>query len=369
MPDLLESPRSLRSLSDHSPLLSVSQAAFLANVSIGTIRNWDREGQIQVMRTLGGHRRVLRDSLLQLLGIEGQSKGKLMCVYLRVSSKNQKQAGSLERQKNRMLEWVHDQFSLALTDVLVVEDVASAFGARVGLQKVVDGIIRGEIGRVVAEHQDRLSRVGSELRLLEHLAKTYGCELIFAKQTIQDESDQAFMVRELVDFVTVICNRISSKKAADLVRADVPDEVVERARELLRQGYGLTRTLVLLRDEGYSSRIKGEARPLSYHVLRKRMVELHQLEAITSPQRQPPEKMKQFVSDCCVVGKQEKVWSDELFRAYLGWAREQDLRPLPRRAFVEQIKLFGFRNYRSSKSRRRWLGLRLGDSRKLPGSE
>ncbi len=324
MPDLLESPRSLRSLSEYSPLLYVSQAAHLANVSIGTIRNWDREGQLESRRTLGGHRRILRDSLLQCLGLEEKGKGKIVCVYLRVSSKNQKQAGSLERQKTRMLEWVHDHFSLALTDVLVVEDVASAFGARVGLQKVVDGIIRGEIGRVVAEHQDRLSRVGSELRLLEHLAKTYGCELLFAKQTIQDESDQAFMVRELVDFVTVICNRISSKKAADLARADVPDEVLARARELLQEGYGLTRALARLREEGYSSHIQGEPRPITYHVLRKRLVEQHQLDAIINPQREPPAKVKQFVSDCCVVGKTETVWSDELFRAYLDWAKRKN---------------------------------------------
>ena len=357
----------LRSSYAQSELLTIGEASRIANVSISTIRNWDESGALETRRTLGGHRRIVRSSLLKCLGIEppAQSKERKICVYLRVSSQKQKSSGSLDRQEERMVEWAKNQssFSLAPNQLLIIKDCASAFGARSGLQKLVDLMIRGELASVISEHQDRLSRVGSELRLLEHLAKTHDCNLIFTKQTIQDESDSAFMVRELVDFVTVICNRISSKKAAALARADVPQEVLERTKELLEEGYGLSAVVPQLRSEGFCSIINGAKAPISYHVLRKRLIEDSKLELIAGHlPNVTPVMLQKFIAERCVVGKGEKCWSDELYFAYCDWLKGQASEPLPRRAFVEQMKRIGsgrFVNYRSTKSRRRWQGLSL----------
>lgn len=45
---------------DPEQLLTVSEAADLAQVSAGTILNWDRAGKLPSKRTPGGHRRFRR---------------------------------------------------------------------------------------------------------------------------------------------------------------------------------------------------------------------------------------------------------------------------------------------------------------------
>lgn len=55
--------------SEHSQndLLSVSQAAAVAGVSLYTIRRWDNDGRIESVRTPTGHRRFRRRDVEALL--------------------------------------------------------------------------------------------------------------------------------------------------------------------------------------------------------------------------------------------------------------------------------------------------------------
>ncbi|MCA9024060.1 MAG: recombinase family protein [Planctomycetaceae bacterium] len=349
--------------------MTVSEASQVAGVSIGTIRNWCKEGEIQTTRTLGGHRRISRSSLLEKLGLQAASKSsrKYVCVYLRVSSESQRREGSLDRQKERMVEFVKEKFGLAEDDCLVIRDVASAFGQRQGLMKMIDGILSGDIG-TVAEFQDRLSRTGSEYQMLLHLMKQNGCELVFAEQTIKDESEHGYLVREVIDYMTVLANRVSSSKAAKLCRADVRDEVVERTKEIEKEGCGLYWAVKILREEGVTSTIKGEERLITYSVLRKRLLQeqVSYRKYPENPNRIPKVDspvIERFIKERCVISKEETEWSDELYAAYVTWAEQQGKRPQPRRAFAENVKRLGYKTYRSTKSRRRWQGLKLLDAR------
>jgi excisionase family DNA binding protein len=337
--------------------LTVSEAARFANVSIQTLRIWHRDGQLECRRTLGGHRRILRSSLLSCLGIEEQDqglRGKKVCLYLRVSSKKQAHVGSLKRQRERMLAWVKEKYSLSEDQVEVIQDVASAFGTRTGLQKLVDGIINGEVSLVIAEHQDRLSRVGSELRLIEHLACSHDCKLVFAKTTLQEESDNAYMVRELVDFITVISNRISSRKGAELCRAKISDEVLQRARELMAEGHGLFSAVQKMNEEGWTCQIRNEQAPLSYDVLRRRLREREVLASLQGIE-QLPDQIAAFVRSCCLVGPTEKAYSRELYARYLKWCSGE---PISQRSFALQLRRMGMKAFRSNRGHR-WKGLSL----------
>lgn len=40
-----------------SEFVSIQEAARILGVSVATLRNWDREGRLVPVRTLGGHRR------------------------------------------------------------------------------------------------------------------------------------------------------------------------------------------------------------------------------------------------------------------------------------------------------------------------
>ena len=50
---------------DPDELLTVSEAAELAQVSVGTIINWANAGKLATKRTLGGHRRFRRADVEQ----------------------------------------------------------------------------------------------------------------------------------------------------------------------------------------------------------------------------------------------------------------------------------------------------------------
>ncbi len=49
-------------------LVKISEAAKLLGVSTKTLRNWEKEGKIQPVRTLGKHRRYNLDEIKALFG-------------------------------------------------------------------------------------------------------------------------------------------------------------------------------------------------------------------------------------------------------------------------------------------------------------
>jgi len=73
--------------------------------------------------------------------------------------------------------------------IVVYKDVASSFGNREGLNRLVDAIIEGKVKRLYCEYQDRLSRVPALTRLVEHLAKRYGVTIVCldTEETSEDE--------------------------------------------------------------------------------------------------------------------------------------------------------------------------------------
>ncbi|HRK38796.1 MAG TPA: response regulator [Burkholderiaceae bacterium] len=55
---------------------TTSEAAALLGVSVGTVQLWVENGTLQAWKTAGGHRRVIRDSVLALLHKAPETEGK-----------------------------------------------------------------------------------------------------------------------------------------------------------------------------------------------------------------------------------------------------------------------------------------------------
>ncbi len=73
---------------------------------MGTLRRWDREGRLRPLgRSEGGPRRYARANILALLGDERGMGEKTAAVYTRVSRGKQVEAGNLERQRLRRMEY------------------------------------------------------------------------------------------------------------------------------------------------------------------------------------------------------------------------------------------------------------------------
>lgn len=156
--------------------LSAQQASKFFGVTGKTLREWHRRGYITARRTPGNQRIYDVNSIVgppgdnktQERSISGRSKSdKQNFIYARVSST--KQQGDLERQ----IQTLTQEFS----GYGVVSDVGSGINfKRPGLQKLIKRCVRGDVGRVVVAHRDRLCRIAFDF--FEFLFNTLGVELV-----------------------------------------------------------------------------------------------------------------------------------------------------------------------------------------------
>ena len=224
-----------------SSLLSLSEAAEKFGVHFQTLRNWHNSGKIRAFRTPGGHRRFCPKSIATAMGlaVDDAEKKVSVAIYARVSSQSQDQKGSLDKQIERMKELVSEREGLSKNELMIYSDVASAFGTRNGLNQLVDGILMGEVMRVYVEYQDRLSRVPALTRLLEHLCKGKGVEIIAVDREEKDASELQSGMMELIEYVTVISNRISGAKGGKQTQVEMPPEILKEAYELKKAGLSI----------------------------------------------------------------------------------------------------------------------------------
>ena len=137
-------------------LLSISEASDKLGITIGTLREWEREGLITPVRTPGKHRRYNEEDLCKVMGTELKSEtGKKTILYCRCSTEKQRE--NMNRQKLRLMEYAHDK----KYDYEVMEEIASGVNEnRRQLNRLMDKIIAGQVCRVVIEWKDRLARFG-----------------------------------------------------------------------------------------------------------------------------------------------------------------------------------------------------------------
>ena len=137
-------------------LLSISEASDKLGITIGTLREWEREGLITPVRTPGKHRRYSEESLCKLIGQEPKNDtGKKTVLYCRCSTEKQRE--NMARQKLRLMEHAHEK----KYDYVVMEEIASGVNEnRRQLNKLMDMIIAGQVCRIVIEWKDRLARFG-----------------------------------------------------------------------------------------------------------------------------------------------------------------------------------------------------------------
>lgn len=136
--------------------LSISEASEKLGISIGTLREWERNGQITPVRTPGHHRRYSEESLREVMGQNPMDEsGKKTVLYCRCSTEKQRE--NMLRQKLRLMEHANEKSY----DYLVMEEIASGVNEnRRQLDKLMDMIIAGKVCRIVIEWKDRLARFG-----------------------------------------------------------------------------------------------------------------------------------------------------------------------------------------------------------------
>ncbi len=151
-----------------------------------------------------------------LLGDDCATGEKTAAVYTRVSTGKQAEAGNLERQRLRLMEYAAVN---GYRVVLQVSDVASGLNARRrGLHGVVEAARRHEMRFLLVEYPDCLARFG--FPYLETLFNVLGVRVVVAAGQ-ESEDAQVELVKDLLSIVTSFSARLYGMRGGRKARAAV----------------------------------------------------------------------------------------------------------------------------------------------------
>jgi predicted site-specific integrase-resolvase len=188
-----------------------------------TLRKWDREGKISVVRTVGG-RRIPQSEVERLMGFVKPDASRKAVIYVRVSSHDQKQKGDLERQKQSLLDYAK---SRGYEVTAVLEDVASGLNEnRKSLSKLFGLVEERRIGAVVVAFKDRLTRFG--FSYLERYFSSHGVRI----EVVNGEKPKD-AYQELVEDLIALVSSFAGKLYG--LRSHKYEKVVEGVKQLITE--------------------------------------------------------------------------------------------------------------------------------------
>jgi putative resolvase len=194
----------------------LKQLAGGIEVSNSAIRSWTKPAENPIIRSIqmpGGKRLYHQgDFLRRVNGLPEASNidpstipsspvdaSRSRCIYARVSSQQQKEAGDLQRQIQTLQE--------AHPDHEVIQDVGSGLNfKRKGLLSLLERCLQGSVAEVVVADRDRLCRFG--LELLEWFFRKCQVRLVVQNQAIPSSESGCpeAKTQELAEDLLAVCN-------------------------------------------------------------------------------------------------------------------------------------------------------------------
>ena len=177
-------------------MLKIGKVADLLGVSIQTLHNWEKTGElVPDKKTRGGTRYYDVDKLL-----DKPEQEKITLAYARVSSHDQKE--DLVRQRE-LLEVFCAKNAWQFE---IISDLGSGMNYRKkGLNQLLDKILNQEIQRLVLTHKDRLLRFGTEL--LFSLCEKQGVDVVIINQS-DESSFEEELAKDVLEIITVFSARL-----------------------------------------------------------------------------------------------------------------------------------------------------------------
>ena len=198
-------------------LLTLQEACRRLGIHPNTLRKWDKQGKIMVVRTVGGRRTIPESELERLMGFVKPDVSRKAVIYVRVS---QKQKGGLERQRQSLLDYAK---SRGYEVVAVLEDVASGLNEkRKSLSKLFDLVERREI----VAFKDRLTRFG--FSYLERYFSSHGVRIEVVNGEEPKDAYQE-LVEDLIAIVTSFAGKLYG------LRSHKYGKVVEGVKQLIAE--------------------------------------------------------------------------------------------------------------------------------------
>ena len=192
-------------------ILKISEAAEYLNVSIDTLRKWDKYNKLKPLETAGGHRRYDTDTLDDFIGKKKKNleETHIICAtYARVSSNEQNQKGDLDRQSQRLSEYCAKK---GLLVTYIIKDVGSGLNDnRCGFNKLTELIIQNKVNKLVVEHKDRLTRF--QFNFIKKMFESYGCEVVVINDI--DVSSEEELATDIISLMASFSGKFYGRRSA-----------------------------------------------------------------------------------------------------------------------------------------------------------
>jgi predicted site-specific integrase-resolvase len=316
-------------------LVSIGEAAALANVNPQTIRRYMESGLVEGLTTPGGHRRVNLSSVADAFGVAlpetGESPtegtGRMVVVYARVSTQKQKAEGNLARQVERLTAYCAEHY--AGQTVRIIQEVGSGLSdQRPGFLKLVELLAAGRVSTLVCEYRDRIARFG--VGVVQRLCEAH--QTAFVESRTGDEQEHAVtaeqeMAKDVLAILAVYSNRAMGKRGGAKTKVIPPEGLREKVCAL--RGAGLSRRAILTEIMGDKPVCQNTGKPIGEWFVRRVLDELAGETPVV------PTTIKRFLRHRCTLGVAKKVASNDLFAAYVA----ETAKPLTRDKFAHFVKL------------------------------
>lgn len=196
-------------------LYSIKDAKQLLGVKTRTIQQWDREGKLKVIRTLGGRRRIPESEILKLQGEKLPNSITKIIGYARVSSESQKD------DLNRQITLIKTK---GINDEDILHDIGSGLNEkRRNYKKLLKMVMNCEISRVIITYPDRLTRFGFDT--LTNYFSYFGVDIEVINENVY-KSPQEELVQDLITLVAHFSGKLYG------MRSHKQKEVVENVKNL-----------------------------------------------------------------------------------------------------------------------------------------
>ncbi|MBS7612316.1 IS607 family transposase [Candidatus Bathyarchaeota archaeon] len=197
-------------------LYTIKEAKKLLGVTTWTIQQWDRQGKIRCVRTVGGRRRIPESEIRRILGLKEE---RAVVGYARVSSATQKD--DLERQKQLILSYARKR---GYGDIKILADIGSGLNEkRKSFLKLLEMVSEKRVSKVIVAYEDRLTRFGFET--LRRMFSAFGTEIEALNH--EERTPQEELVEDLITIVSHFAGKLYG------VRSHKYKEVVEGVERLV----------------------------------------------------------------------------------------------------------------------------------------
>ncbi|MBS7617784.1 IS607 family transposase [Candidatus Bathyarchaeota archaeon] len=197
-------------------LYTIKEAKKLLGVTTWTIQQWDRQGKIKCIRTVGGRRRVPESEIKRLLGLKEE---RAVVGYARVSSSTQRD--DLERQKQLISSYAREK---GYGEIQILTDIGSGLNEkRKSFLKLLETVSEKRVSKVIVAYEDRLTRFGFEI--LRRIFSAFGTEIEVINH--EEKTPQAELIEDLITIVSHFAGKLYG------MRSHRYEEVVEGVRKLI----------------------------------------------------------------------------------------------------------------------------------------